>query len=452
MRFIPVLIALMIFLSLTAGCLSDDDESDVVEFADSQGNTIVKDGGGDRYFREADGDRIKLSADIDSLSPGQIESGVVNDLSIQGSGTGALVLPNFTFPVLNDEIQNLTVVIFNAPVVISLLVTPYLNTTSQREMADLVIFGNEVTRFHVPISGSDDPLVSGQYWYDLEDQVTDDIDGYNGRYVGEGSPQLERAAVFFRDLFESFGIEAHIERYPIVGQDVQVVNVVAYHWGRNRNDWIVIGGHYDVAPPPSGLGTWEGAYDNTAGTCAVVSLAKGVSRFETNKTIVFGLWSSEEEGLHGADEFVKNLPPDVTVNANINLDMVGLAYPSPGKKLQGMTFPNENATVTEHPYFFWYMNHTIHDVLGLPRDIEQFHVREGGSSGSDHTPFYREGIPSVFYHSGPVSYYHDPGDTLENMVVDAGSLDNLIKGFDTALWIAFFTTIFLDGDGFVHPT
>jgi len=446
MKGIPFLIFLMILATMISGCFETSDEDEDIEFIDDSGNTIVKEGG-ERYFIGKDGERIKLDGKVSSINPDQVNYGIVNTLTIDGSGTGALVLPNFTFPVMDGMIQNETIVVFAAGDDISIMIAPFLNESSQRDVLEITVYGKERTVYSFPIAEPADPIVSGQYWYDLEDQVTDDLNGYNGRYVGEGSPQLERAALFFRDLFESFGIEAHIERYPVQGQDVQVVNVVAYHWGENRDDWIVYGAHYDVAP----LATWEGAYDNTAGTCAVVSVAKGFSQFETNKTMVFGLWSSEEQGLHGSDEFVKNLPPDVTVNANINLDMIGLAYPSPGKRLSGMVFPDENASAVDHPHFVWYMNHTIYDVLGLTRDTDIFSVREGGGGGSDHTPFRREGIPAVFYHSGPVSNYHTMGDTLDNMIVDAGSVELLIGGFDTALWICFLTAFFLDGDGYVHP-
>jgi hypothetical protein len=455
MRGFSLFVLFIMLLPAMMGCMDSSDDPDVIEIIDEHGNHILKQGDGNRYAVGVRGDRIFLDGRIPSFEPVTVDAGEVSILNFGGSGTCAIVLPEFAFAVINGRIANDSIVSHDLATPFSLIVAPLLNISDQRTVVQISMFGKERTDLAMPIAYSDDPLdpiMSGQYWYDLEEHVTDDTEGYNGRYVGEGSPQLERAAVYFQGLFEGYGLEAHIERYPIsTDSDVQVINVVAYHWGENRDEWIVIGGHYDVAPPPSYLGTWEGAYDNTAGTCAVMSLARGISQFETNKTIVFGLWSSEEEGLHGSGEFVDNLPPEVTVHANINLDMIGLAYPSPEKKLQGMTFPNENGSATEHPHFFWYMNHTIHDVLGLPRDIEIFHVREGGSSGSDHTPFYQAGIPAVFYHSGPVSQYHTPADTLENMINDAGSLELLIAGFDTALWIAFFTTIFLDGDGYVHP-
>jgi hypothetical protein len=97
------------------------------------------------------------------------------------------------------------------------------------------------------------------------------------------------------------------------------------------------------------------------------------------------------------------------------------------------------------------MNHTIHDVLGLPRDPELFLIEEGGRTTSDHRSFFSQGIPSVYYSGRPVSHYHDIYDDLEHLTEDAGGVDLLIAGFTTSLWITFFTIMFLDNDGFIHP-
>ena len=451
MKIASYVVVMLILFTALGGCLEDSGGKDRVEYLDSQGNSVVLEDG-KRYFIDPSGVRTRLDAKIESLTPITLISGMKNRLTVGASGTGVLIFPEEVHPILENRIRNLSVVLFEDSTDLDVLVAPDLNITSQRDAVEIRVMGGKDKRFLVDIEEGTDPVVSGQYWYDLEAQVTDDANGYNGRYVGAGSPQLERGAAFFRDTFESFGLEAEVQRFTSsTSADNFVLNVVAYKWGTLRNEWIVIGGHFDVAPPPNGIGTWEGAYDNTAGSCAVVSLAKALSQFETNRTIVFGLWSSEEEGLHGSRAFVADLPSDITVKAHINLDMIGLVYPSPGKTCNGMLFPNENASGVEHPHFMYYINHTIYDLLRLPKDIEIFNIREGGTSASDHTSFYREGIPSVLFISGPVSHYHDPYDDLEHLTQDAGGVDLLIAGVQTALWINFFTIVFLDDESYVHP-
>jgi len=442
---------LLVLLTAFGGCLDDSDDEDKVEYHDSQGNLIVLEDG-DRYFIDPSGTKTRLDAKLESLTPITFISGMRNSLTIIASGTGVLVLPEELLPVMEGRVRNRSVVLFEDSTELDVLVAPDLNITVLRDTVTIRVMGKKDTSLAMDVEEGTEHVVSGQYWFDLESQVTDDVDGFNGRYVGAGSPQLERGAAFFRDTFESFGLEAEVQRFASsTNADNFVLNVVAYKWGALEDEWIVVGGHFDVAPPPNGVGTWQGAYDNTAGSCAVVSLARALSSFETNRTIVFGLWSSEEEGLHGSRAFVNDLPSGVTVKAHINLDMIGLVYPSPGKTCNGMLFPNDNDTGVEHPHFMYYINHTIHDLLRLPKDTEVFNIKEGGSGGSDHMSFYREGIPSVFFISGPVSHYHDPYDDLDHLIQDAGGVDLLIAGVQTALWINFYTVIFLDDESFVHP-
>ena len=71
------------------------------------------------------------------------------------------------------------------------------------------------------------------------------------------------------------------------------------------------GAHFDIAPPINGglisphvigqrtYGTRVGAYDNTAGTSMVLTVAEAMANFDTRNTIVFCLWSGEEGGKRG---------------------------------------------------------------------------------------------------------------------------------------------------------
>ena len=96
-----------------------------------------------------------------------------------------------------------------------------------------------------------------------------------------------------------------------------------------------------LLPPPGG-GTYEGAYDNTAGTVAVMLYAKALLEIEVRCDTFLALWSSEEE-------FCEVLTPLLTMTAiivyqktrnlrfYINMDMMGISYPA--KKANGDYFP-----------------------------------------------------------------------------------------------------------------
>ena len=55
----------------------------------------------------------------------------------------------------------------------------------------------------------------------------------------------------------------------------------------------------DIAPPggPPGGGTYEGAYDNTAGTVAMLLYARAFADLTFDCDTFLALWSSEEEGF-----------------------------------------------------------------------------------------------------------------------------------------------------------
>ena len=57
---------------------------------------------------------------------------------------------------------------------------------------------------------------------------------------------------------------------------------------------------------PPGGGTYEGAYDNTAGTVAMMLYARAFADLTFECDTFLALWSSEEEGLRGSNAFANN--------------------------------------------------------------------------------------------------------------------------------------------------
>jgi Zn-dependent M28 family amino/carboxypeptidase len=161
-------------------------------------------------------------------------------------------------------------------------------------------------------------------------------------------------------------------------------------------------------------GTIEGAYDNTGGSNLVVEVARGISQIKTNKTIVFGLWAGEEEGLWGATEFVNAIPDDVEVKAYLNFDMAGLNYPAP-YELEALIGPDEDPELIEQGALI-----NLTTVFFFGADDDEY------------------------------SAYHSPDDTLEEMKKVAGSKENLVGGFETVAWMGFYLTVLLDNDDTVH--
>ena len=204
-------------------------------------------------------------------------------------------------------------------------------------------------------------LVNGRtvynYLHHLADETPDPFDltdgavGYLNRWAGQGNSAYEAAAVYLIDELESFGLTVDSQRFEFTdifgNQNPESYNICGFRYGSEfPNEWMVFGAHFDVAPPANALladphvtgtrtyGTGVGAYDNSAGTSMVLTVAEAMSGFDTRRTMVFCFWSGEEGGKRGSDYwtdyYVKQDNPDVTVTNYINLDMAGVNWPGGG--------------------------------------------------------------------------------------------------------------------------
>jgi hypothetical protein len=165
-------------------------------------------------------------------------------------------------------------------------------------------------------------------------------------------------------------------------------NILAKIAGTDKNlkdEYVIIGGHYDhLGIDPTG-DVFNGADDNASGTAVVMEVARTMklNRARPRRTIIFALWGAEEEGLLGSRYYIENplYPLDKTVTY-INLDMEG----------------EGNGRVS---FSGVYYAPEIWDIVkpGLPKDIlNNVDTGRGGPGGSDHTYFLSQGVPaySVF--------------------------------------------------------
>ena len=206
-------------------------------------------------------------------------------------------------------------------------------------------------------TGMVDGLTVFNYIRHMSDETPDPTDladgavGYLDRWAGQGNAAYEDGAQYLIFTLESFGLEVITQRFTydsvMTGQqNPEAYNICGYRFGQvNPDKWMVFGAHFDIAPPVNGgfldphifgrtYGTRVGAYDNTAGTAMVLTVAKAMANYDTRNTMVFCLWSGEEGGKRGSDVWtdywVKEDNPDVEVTNYVNLDMAGVNWPGGG--------------------------------------------------------------------------------------------------------------------------
>ena len=259
-------------------------------------------------------------------------------------------------------------------------------------------------------TGLVDGLNVFNYISHMSDETADPTDaadgavGYLDRWAGQGNAAYEDAAQYLIGNLESFGLEVIVQRFTydslMTGaQNPEAYNICGYRFGDvNPDKWMVFGAHFDIAPPVNGgmldphifgrtYGTRVGAYDNTAGTAMVLTVAEAMANFDTRNTMVFCLWSGEEGGKRGSDfwtdYWVKEDNPNVEVTNYVNLDMAGVNWPGGGGAPCGNGHGGGDAGCDPQPEI---------DPDGYPKDEEVWPVRVYIGPSLDHDVMNQPGM------------------------------------------------------------
>ena len=234
--------------------------------------------------------------------------------------------------------------------------------------------------------------------------VADGAVGYLDRWAGQGNAAYEDAAQYLIQTMENFGLEVITQRFVydslMTGaQNPEAYNICGYRWGEvDRDKWMVFGAHFDIAPPINGgmldphifgrtYGTRVGAYDNTAGTSMVLTVAEAMADYSTRNTMVFCLWSGEEGGKRGSDfwtdYWVKEDNPNVEVTNYVNLDMAGVNWPGGGGAPCGDGHGGGEGNCDPEPQI---------DPDGYPKDEEVWPMRVYIGPSLDHDVMNQPGM------------------------------------------------------------
>ncbi|MDE6610447.1 MAG: M20/M25/M40 family metallo-hydrolase, partial [Muribaculaceae bacterium] len=94
-----------------------------------------------------------------------------------------------------------------------------------------------------------------------------------------------------------------------VHQRLHLRNILGKITGKNPDEYVVIGAHYDhlgVDPLLDGDKIYNGADDNASGVAAVLQIARAfiASGQQPMRTVIFALWDGEEKGLLGSEHFM----------------------------------------------------------------------------------------------------------------------------------------------------
>lgn len=174
----------------------------------------------------------------------------------------------------------------------------------------------------------------------IKDLTTKEMEGRRAGSQGES-----RAALYLARFYQKSGLQpmgdlgTYFQTFPlgkyepvlvndrmtfrsVAGGTVNGENILGLLPGK-KTGYIVVGAHYDH------LGVindklYPGANDNASGVAVILELINQLKGEKPQYSILFALWSAEEEGLLGSNYFCeKSTIPLEQVRAVINLDSIG---------------------------------------------------------------------------------------------------------------------------------
>ncbi len=250
------------------------------------------------------------------------------------------------------------------------------------------------------------------------------------------------------DQFSSFSprLEVRYDSYKLkkkgrIAHDVEVHNVVAVLPGKlNPERQFIISAHYDsfallprATPPPTNGGdvpatdayadlsnrapTAPGVSDDGSGVAAVLELARIMSQYEYEKTIVFVAFTGEEEGLIGSSLYARKAHKEnQIIDGVLNNDIIGTEVSGNGRI--------DNTTVwvfSEDPN-----DSSSRELARYVKDVDERYLpsfkvdlifrSDRLGRGGDHTPFNQEGYAAVRFTTPNETYanQHTETDTFAN--------------------------------------
>jgi carboxypeptidase Q len=182
---------------------------------------------------------------------------------------------------------------------------------------------------------------------------------------------------------------------------VEVYNTVAEIRGSEKPDeFVILGAHLDSWD----LGT--GSTDNGTGSMAVLEAARALAKLnlKPKRTIRFVLFSGEEQGLYGSQEYVR------AHQTELNKISAALVHDTGTGRVLTLGL-HDNYQDRE----------LVDEVLSPLRDLKLIEPRMARSFGTDHLSFDQAGVPGFFCIQDRAEYnltHHSQSDTFDKVWKD----------------------------------
>jgi hypothetical protein len=274
-----------------------------------------------------------------------------------------------------------------------------------------ILFDSQKTEFGISSSKShqNGRLQAPFEQVEISHEVAADILGISVRDISELFRKAEDGETL--SLKEVKGTRVQLD-VTVETRKVFTRNVIAVVEGSDpvlKNEYVVVCGH------PDGLGLREGEVlpgsdDNCTATVALIEIGKALLREHPKRSVILGWFTGEEKIMNGSHYFINNCPvPVEKISACLDMDMLGrnrtdslflVCSDLLSTELDGSIHKVNKSSGINFGFDYRYSNLT---------NPQQVYFR------SDHYPFVRFGIPSVWFFSGFTPDYHTPRDGTESI-------------------------------------
>jgi hypothetical protein len=214
------------------------------------------------------------------------------------------------------------------------------------------------------------------------------------------------------------------------------VNVVAKVRGTDparRDEFVLFSAHQDhdgVRAPVAGDSIYNGADDNATVSVALLAIGRAFAAQPAPRSALFVWHGAEERGLLGSRWHASHpMVPLARVVAVLNGDMIGSNHPDTAALL-GSQPPHRNSTALVE---LGLRANALASGFVIDSSWDRPDHPEGWYFRSDHLPYARAGVPSLYFSTLPHARYHTPDDEPE--FIDLRKLTRMTKWMYATGWL-----------------
>ena len=240
-------------------------------------------------------------------------------------------------------------------------------------------------------------------------------DSLRGRKAG--SEDAAKAAEYIRREYEAMGVKPFFSEWymPFERKGRKYKNVVGVIEGADpalKNEYIVLGAHYDHLGVKEDGQVYNGADDNASGSAALIEIARMLmsDRANLRRSVIIAAFDAEEIGLYGSSALADTLSKAGTdVRLMMSIDMVGWLQAGKSLTLEGVATIRGGKAILEQNA----------KKVSIPITCKNF--EKSILTATDTEGFAMHGVPTLAVSTGLKSPYHKPEDDAE--LIDYEGLD-----------------------------